>query len=63
VLCGRPWFNETVVPADPRLHVDWKVEEGESVPADQTVFEIRGPARSPLTADLSQRCQTEFSDS
>lgn len=40
-----------------------RLKKGESVTADQTVFEIRGPAKSPLTADLSQRRQTEFSDS
>ncbi|HEF4774320.1 MULTISPECIES: beta/alpha barrel domain-containing protein [Burkholderia cepacia complex] len=51
MLCRGPWFNETLVQVDPRLHVDWKVEEGESVTVGQTVCEIPGPAGSPLTAE------------
>ncbi|MBL3960923.1 carboxylating nicotinate-nucleotide diphosphorylase [Burkholderia sp. KCJ3K979] len=51
VLCGQPWFDETLAQVDSRLDVNWKVEEGASMTAGQTVCEIRGPARSLLTAE------------
>lgn len=51
VLCGRPWFDETLAQVDSRLHVDWRVDEGEVMAAGQTVCRIRGPARSLLTAE------------
>ncbi|WP_224031340.1 carboxylating nicotinate-nucleotide diphosphorylase [Paraburkholderia caribensis] len=51
MLCGRPWFDETLAQVDSRLHVDWKVKEGEVMAAGQTVCEIHGPARSLLTAE------------
>ncbi|MBW9105018.1 carboxylating nicotinate-nucleotide diphosphorylase [Paraburkholderia phenoliruptrix] len=51
VLCGRPWFDETLSQVDSRLRVSWKVEEGASMAPGQTVCEIQGPARSLLTAE------------
>lgn len=51
VLCGRPWFDETLVQIDDRLQVDWFVQEGAQMDADQTVCRIVGPARGILTAE------------
>ncbi|CAH2894423.1 MAG: Quinolinate phosphoribosyltransferase [decarboxylating] (EC [uncultured Paraburkholderia sp.] len=51
VLCGRPWFDETLAQVDPRLRADWLVQEGEAMAAGQAVCEIHGPARSLLTAE------------
>ena len=33
------------------MQLSWKVEDGDRVSADQTLFEIEGPARSMLTAE------------
>lgn len=51
VLCGRPWFDETLVQIDERLRVDWFVQEGAHMQADQAVCRIVGPARGILTAE------------
>ncbi|HEY3537329.1 MAG TPA: carboxylating nicotinate-nucleotide diphosphorylase [Trinickia sp.] len=51
VLCGRPWFDETLVQIDERLRVDWLVQEGAHMDAGQTVCRIVGPARGMLTAE------------
>lgn len=51
VLCGRPWFDETLVQIDERLRVDWFVQEGAHVDPNQTICRIAGPARGILTAE------------
>jgi len=51
VLCGRPWFDETLTQVDSRLRVEWRTEEGSFMRAGDTVCEISGPARSLLTAE------------
>ncbi|WP_269510743.1 carboxylating nicotinate-nucleotide diphosphorylase [Burkholderia sp. IMCC1007] len=51
VLCGRPWFDETLLQVDARIAVEWFVDEGEPMCAGQTVCKIAGPARGVLTAE------------
>ncbi|WP_269502263.1 carboxylating nicotinate-nucleotide diphosphorylase [Burkholderia sp. IMCC1007] len=51
VLCGRPWFDETLLQVDPRIAVEWCVDEGERMREGQTVCRIAGPARGVLTAE------------
>ncbi|GAB2890401.1 carboxylating nicotinate-nucleotide diphosphorylase [Paraburkholderia jirisanensis] len=51
VLCGRPWFDETLAQVDPQLRVEWRCAEGATMQANATVCEIWGPARSLLTAE------------
>jgi nicotinate-nucleotide pyrophosphorylase (carboxylating) len=51
VLCGRPWFDETLLQADARIEVEWFVDEGEPMRAGQAVCRIAGPARAMLTAE------------
>ena len=29
LLCGRPWFDETLLQTDPRIAIEWFVGEGE----------------------------------
>ncbi|MGU7782803.1 carboxylating nicotinate-nucleotide diphosphorylase [Burkholderia sp. PU8-34] len=51
LLCGRPWFDETLRQVDPRIAVEWLVGEGERMHEGQAVCRIAGPARGMLTAE------------
>lgn len=51
VLCGREWFDQTFAQVDPEIRIDWRVQEGERLEADQLVCTIQGSARSILTAE------------
>jgi nicotinate-nucleotide pyrophosphorylase (carboxylating) len=51
ILCGAPWFDEVFRQLDCTVQVDWRYEEGASVPADAIVCEIAGPARTLLTGE------------
>lgn len=51
VLCGRPWFDETLSQVEPSLRVQWFANEGERVEAGQDVCRIVGRARGILTAE------------
>ncbi|WP_334022412.1 carboxylating nicotinate-nucleotide diphosphorylase [Burkholderia gladioli] len=51
VLCGVPWFEAVMRSVDPAIEVSWSYREGALMRADTTVCELRGPARSLLTAE------------
>lgn len=51
LLCGRPWFDETLWQVNPRVTIEWFVGEGERMHAGQAVCRIVGPARGMLTAE------------
>ncbi|MWL88320.1 MULTISPECIES: carboxylating nicotinate-nucleotide diphosphorylase [unclassified Cupriavidus] len=51
VLCGRPWFEASMMAVDERLRVTWHKEEGARMSPDELVCEIAGPARALLTAE------------
>ncbi|MFP3557014.1 carboxylating nicotinate-nucleotide diphosphorylase [Paraburkholderia sp. SIMBA_049] len=51
LLCGRPWFDETLRQVAPRIAVEWLVGEGERMHEGQIVCRIAGPARGMLTAE------------
>jgi nicotinate-nucleotide pyrophosphorylase (carboxylating) len=51
ILCGVAWFNETFRQLDPAVHINWLLAEGAQVAASSVLCELRGPARSILTAE------------
>ncbi len=51
VIAGRPWFDACFQALDPACHIDWQVNEGDSVIADTVLVEITGLARALLTAE------------
>jgi nicotinate-nucleotide pyrophosphorylase (carboxylating) len=51
ILCGRPWVTEVFRQLDPSVQLIWTVDDGDRVAADQTLFEIAGPARPVLTGE------------
>lgn len=57
VLCGREWFDGSMQGVDPALQIEWHYAEGDRMQADTVVCNIRGEARSILTAE---RCALNF---
>ena len=51
VVCGIPYFNETMRQIDPATEVRWHVEEGRRVDAETKLCSVSGHARSLLTAE------------
>jgi len=51
ILCGAPYVDGTFAQLDPKVRIHWKIPEGAPVEANQTLFEIQGPARSLLTGE------------
>jgi nicotinate-nucleotide pyrophosphorylase (carboxylating) len=51
IICGVPYVDGTFAQLDPRVRIHWKIPEGAAVEANQTLFEIQGPARSLLTGE------------
>jgi nicotinate-nucleotide pyrophosphorylase (carboxylating) len=51
ILCGIPYVDAVFARLDPRTRIHWKVAEGAPIEANQTLFEIQGPARSLLTGE------------
>ncbi|MDG4813011.1 carboxylating nicotinate-nucleotide diphosphorylase [Hydrogenovibrio sp. 3SP14C1] len=53
VICGRPWFDKVIQQINPNIEIEWFCEEGQSVPANTLICELRGQANSILTAERS----------
>jgi len=53
VLCGAPWFEGVMKQLDPRIRIEWRYAEGDSMSADSEVCAIEAPARPLLTAERS----------
>lgn len=51
VLCGRRWFDAVFAAVDETLELTWFAAEGALLDVDQKVCEIKGRARSILTAE------------
>lgn len=51
IVCGRPYVEAVFAGLDGRVQIDWHTSEGAQVEADQTLFQIQGPARALLTGE------------
>jgi len=51
IICGTAWVNETFGQVDRSVSVQWRVADGDSVNANQTLFTAQGNARAILTAE------------
>jgi len=51
VICGTAWVDETFRQVDPDLNIDWQVQDGDKVIANQVLFTCNGSASSLLTAE------------
>lgn len=53
VFCGRAWADEVARQVDPEIAIEWLVNDGDTLLADQTICRFSGPARGLLTAERS----------
>jgi len=51
VICGRPWVDEVFAQLDKNTVIEWHINEGESVEANQKLFTLTGNARILLTGE------------
>lgn len=50
-ICGQAWFAAVFSKLDPAVRIDWKVEEGGVLEANDVVCSVEGPARALLTGE------------
>ncbi|MDF7661280.1 carboxylating nicotinate-nucleotide diphosphorylase [Erwiniaceae bacterium L1_54_6] len=51
VFCGKRWVEEVFIQLGNKVTLTWHVEDGQTLVADQLLFELHGPARLLLTAE------------
>ena len=51
VVCGQPWVDEVFRQLDPEVEIEWLVKDGDEVQPGQTLFKLKGSARSLLTGE------------
>ena len=51
VFCGMDWFEETYRQLDPDILIDWCIEDGDHIDADQVICTLSGAARQLLSGE------------
>ena len=51
VVCGRPWFDACNRALDPDVRIDWRVAEGDRVPAGTVLATLQGRSRALVSAE------------
>ncbi len=51
VFCGMDWFEEVFRQIDDEVFIEWHVEDGDSIEAEDTICSLSGPSRSLLTGE------------
>lgn len=51
VFCGKPWAEEACRQVDPAIDLRWRVADGCSIAAGDTILTLHGPARGLLTVE------------
>lgn len=51
IFCGKRWVEEVFIQLDNKVKITWHVADGEPITANQTLFEVTGPAKLILTAE------------
>ena len=51
VLCGTEWFDRVFYRLDPKTHIHWHYQDGDSIKANEAVCSIQGSARSLMTGE------------
>ena len=50
-LAGQPWVDEVFRQIDPDVDIQWLATDGDHLPADAEICELRGAARSLLSGE------------
>lgn len=53
VIAGRPWFDACHRQLDPQVRIDWRVGEGDRVPAGTVLALLEGRSRALVSAERS----------
>lgn len=53
IISGTAWVNEVFRQLDPRVKVEWLVQDGDRAEANQALFHLEGPARALLSGERS----------
>ncbi len=51
VIAGRPWFDACHRALDPAVQIEWRVDEGDRVPAGTVLATLSGRARALVSAE------------
>jgi nicotinate-nucleotide pyrophosphorylase (carboxylating) len=51
VFCGMDWFEEVFRQIDNDVFIEWHVQDGDHIAADETICSLSGPSRSLLTGE------------
>lgn len=51
VICGRAWFDAVFAAIDPTITIEWQVEDGQLVAANQPLCQLHGHATALLTGE------------
>lgn len=51
VFCGMDWFDEVFRQIDNQVFIEWHLEDGDPVAANDTICSLSGPSRSILTGE------------
>ena len=51
MFCGRSWAEETCRQVDRAIRLDWRVDDGAAIEAEDPLVDLAGPARSLLTVE------------
>ena len=51
VLAGQPWVNALIQAYDPSVQIIWLKNDGDAVSANETLYTLKGSARSLLTIE------------
>ena len=51
VVAGRPWFDACHRALDPEVRIDWRVQDGDRVPAGTVLATLSGRPRALVTAE------------
>lgn len=51
VLAGQPWVNALIQAYDPSVQITWFKNDGDAVAANETLYTLKGSARSLLTIE------------
>jgi len=50
-LCGTAWFDRVFQQIDERIHITWRLGDGEQVSQNQILCELQGPTRALLSGE------------
>ncbi|MCY1283338.1 Nicotinate-nucleotide pyrophosphorylase [carboxylating] [compost metagenome] len=53
IISGSAWVNEVFRQLDPRVKVEWQVQDGQRAEPNQALFHLEGPARALLSGERS----------